>query len=608
MRRTWAILLSAAFVALSLSPAVSACIPGMPEQRFEPQAIGTGPAFVRLSQVTRSTIEEMFPQVAVFKDRLFVAWQLEDFNVSVKFFSAVSSFDGKAWSAPAYLSSPDITRMVRSQLNVNPRMAADDRGVYVVWGSNEPNWTDGPDDDIVFRHTEDGTNWSDVIEVTGPENTGLDKLPRVVPMGDKVWFLWETTDPHDSDGADMDIVMRSWDRTGFGPVIEATPKGDVWNDENMEATADGRYLYVTWTDRNQSTGDAKAYEVWGRVFDGEGWVTDPMKLTGGVLGYNANTGVAAADGRCHFIWETADTATRFDPSAIVIRPWDLSGGLGARQYVSSITGKGEDQQPYGSILRGSLYVVWVSTDDSIVVGGDPDLVYRVGTIDAQGVVRFGDFNEVSSPNDDYRDNHPLLVAYDDILYCVWTLDFNYTPFLSPKVLEPLGGYFRSSDVVIQAIDVPFEKSISIVYMLGTGSPVATLPTTAEVTVKGIDGYPARGLDVVLALRRAGANASGDELLTLRETDLGTYTSSHVVLSRPGEYTLRILVHEKVVGSFAVTATAPPPSFVSRVPWAAAAFVAAGIVVGLLLDRMMGRASPAGRQRLARLEAVSGEGR
>ncbi|NIS14188.1 MAG: hypothetical protein GWN89_19355, partial [Thermoplasmata archaeon] len=87
------------------------------------------------------------------------------------------------------------------------------------------------------------------------------------------WFLWETNDRMDSDGADMDIVMRPWDGSEFGQTIEVTPPGDSYNDHHVQVASDGDRMYMMWMKANYSSGMANVHDIWVRVFDGSSWVT-----------------------------------------------------------------------------------------------------------------------------------------------------------------------------------------------------------------------------------------------------------------------------------------------------------------------------------------------
>jgi hypothetical protein len=591
------------FLLASASLPASGCIAGMEEQEFEPQSLGSGPAILQLTPITANTAEEMFPVSAVFKDKLYVAWQREDFNETVKYFATLASFDGESWSEPLFLSSPDITKKIRSELNLNPRMAADDDALYVAWASNEPDWTEGMDDDIVFRFTEDGETWSEVIEVSGYYNEGLDKLPRVVPYDERVFFIWETTDRIDSDGPDMDIVMRSWDGSGFGQVLEVTPSGDSLNDHHVDAVASDGLLYFTWMRRaGEFSND---FEIWGRVFDGADWVTEPFKVSSDASANNEHPCLVTGGGAAFFVWETYDTGSS-DPTSIVVRKWTQEAGLGPIQIVSSITSKGRDSNPAALWWKDSLYVNWISMDQGVTFGSDPDVIYRIGKLRSDGLLHFEPFQEVSDFQDDYRDQKPHMVVYDDILFSIWNLDVNLTEWLRETnltLLEELGGVFRSNEVAIKALEIPFEKQLQLVYSLGTAIPTATKPTTADIIVTDLEGGPVTEQRVAITFGRVDSTEP-PRRLPLDEDKPGVYQADELEFDRDGTYEITIIVENKKVGSFIVDVDAPPPSFVDRVPWAAVVFLAAGVVSGTLLYRMMGRDERIEELRPAPLEASS----
>ncbi|UCC93842.1 MAG: hypothetical protein JSW25_04020, partial [Thermoplasmata archaeon] len=516
-------------------------------------------------------------------------WQKENFTDSVKYFLTLRSFDGTDWSEPVYPSCPDMEVATRSELNLNPRMGADQDALYLAWTSTEPNWTTGIDDDVVFRFTEDGRTWSEVIEISGHYNDGLDKLPQVMPFKGRTWFLWETNDRLDSDGADMDIVMRPWDGNEFGQTIEVTPPGDAYNDYHVQVASDGELMFIMWMKANYTSGLANVHDVWARVFDGTSWVTPPMKLNSEAVADNEAPTIVATEGRAFFIWETRDTGKLSDFSSIVLREWTPGEGLGIRVTVSSLTSNGRDTKPTGLWYHDRLFIGWISRDQGVTFGSDADLVYRVGQEDRFGQLRFGDFMEVSDSVDDYGDRFPNLVVYDDIVNMVWVVDTNYTHTIDdPVLLQQLGGYFRSPDVCIQSIFIPFEKQLGLVYTLGTAFPTATKPTSAKVTVTDLRDEALEEARVTLVVARTGEPEWKATTVVLQDRGSGKYAHKELEFPEEGTYQVTIMVEGVEAGLFTVDVVPPPPSFLERVPLTAVFFAIAGIVVGLVLYRMMGR--------------------
>jgi hypothetical protein len=607
MRALWVItILIVAFVTASAAP-VSACIAGAPDVEFEAQALSSGSAFPDLALLSATTSEEMFPQTIAFRDQLFVTWQKEDFTTSVKYFLTVRSFDGTSWTDPVYPSCPDIENPVRSELNLNPRFGADDDALYLAWTSNEPNWTTGNDDDVVFRFTEDGSTWSEVIEISGHYNDGLDKLPVVQPFKGTTWFLWETNDDLDSDGRDMDIVMRPWDGRDFGQTIEVTPSGDTYNDHHIQVAADDDHMYMMWMKKNYTSGMANVHDVWARVFDGTQWVTPPMKLNSDAVEDNEHPTVVAADGRAFFIWETTDTGKLGDLSSIVMREWTPGTGLDQRIIISSLTSNGRDTKPTGLWYHQQLFVSWISTDQGVTFGADADLLYRVAEEDMHGQLRFGDFIEVSTSTDEYGDRFPSLVVYDDIVNVVWVVDSNYTHTVTNMtLLDLLGGIFRSPDVCIQSIFIPFEKQLGLVYTLGTAFPTATKPTSAKVTVTDLRDEPLEDARVALQVTLVGEPDWKATSVVLEDRGSGEYSNKELEFAKEGTYRVSIMVEGIEAGMFTVDVMPPPPSYLDRVPLTSVFFIVAGIVVGLVLYRMMGREDLVNEIRPAPLGAMAEE--
>jgi hypothetical protein len=585
MRLQWALpMIVLALLAISSLPA-SACIPGQPDVEFEAQAVKAGTAFLEPYNLSLSTFDELFPQSISFKDDLYVVWQREDFNQTVKYFVTLKSFDGTRWTEPLYISSPDMTTPVRSELNLNPRMGASDDALYIVWTSNEPNWTSGTDDDVVFRFTEDGETWSEPIEVTGHYNNGLDKLARVISLKGLTWFLWETNDPLDSDGSDMDIVMRSWDGNEFGPVVSVSRPGDIYNDHHVQVAADDENMYIMWMKKNYTSG-ANIHDVWGRVFDGVDFVTPPFKLNSDEVADQEHPTVVAGEDRGFFIWESYDTGKIGDPTSIMVRQWTTEEGLGRLTTVSSLTSNGKDSKPTGVWCRDQLFIAWVSSDQGITFGEDADLVFRTGKLDEDGTIRFDKIVEVSPSTDEFMDRFPSMVVYDDVVNTVWIIDSNYTSILPPLNISK-GELLRSPDVVIQSIDIPFEKQLGLVYTLGTAFPTATKPTNAHVTVSDLNDEPIEHLRVGLLIQRVDRSDTS-RFRFLNDVGNGEYSMDELEFSQEASYDIRIIINDVEAGAFVVDVVPPPPSFMDRFPATTVFFIVVGVICGIFLYRMMGR--------------------
>jgi hypothetical protein len=605
MRVQWAIVLVVLAGLLASAVPASACIPGAPEVEFEAQALSSGSAFPDLTLLSASLVDELFPQTIVFQDKLYTVWQKENFTDSVKYFLGLRAFDGTSWSDTIYPSCPDMENPERSELNLNPRLGADDRALYMAWTSTEPNWTTGADDDVVFRSF-DGKEWSEVIEISGHYNDGLDKLPMVQTFKGRTWFLWESNDRIDTDGADMDIVMRPWDGKEFGQAIEVTPSGDTYNDHHIQVASDGERMYMMWMKTNYTSGMANIHDIWVRVFDGSSWVTPPMRISSDAIADNEHPTVVAADGRAFFIWETQDTGKIGDLSSIIMREWTPEDGLGPKITVSSLTSNGKDTKPAGVWYQDQLIVAWITNDGGVTFGNDADLVYRIGAEDRFGQMRFGAFVEVSDSTDDYADRFPNLVVYDDIVNAVWIVDTNYTDQMPQDILIDLGGTFRSPDVCIQSIIIPFEKQLGLVYTLGTAFPTATKPTSAKITVTDLRSEPLEDSRVALRIAPKGGAPWDASVHQLEEVDVGVYSIDELEFPEEGTYDISIIVQDVEAGSFSVDVVPPPPSFADRVPLTAVFFVIAGAVIGILLFRMMGRDELVDEIRPAPLVALSEE--
>ncbi|MBM4248116.1 MAG: hypothetical protein FJ149_01500 [Euryarchaeota archaeon] len=205
------------------------------------------------------------PSVAVYKDRLWVSFQTntsegDDMDI------LVISWDGASWSAPGRVN-PAVEGSPLKRQNMNARLAVLGDRLYCAWQSADAIAKSGRDYDILVSSTDGASGWSEPFEVNPPGDsdaaatTGQDKAPDIKAWNGSLHIAWASNNTRINDGGeDYDIMLRSFDGTAWGPMIQVSPAGDngtIAGDHNRGDDETPRLhswngsLYCTWISYDQ---------------------------------------------------------------------------------------------------------------------------------------------------------------------------------------------------------------------------------------------------------------------------------------------------------------------------------------------------------------------
>ncbi|MEM4730034.1 MAG: hypothetical protein QXH42_09805 [Thermoplasmata archaeon] len=238
-----------------------------------------------------------WPQMAVYRDRLFVFWRTTDPRLASIHDTddmdiVYRVHDGSDWTGTFELTPGWSTEIDWSLNTVLYR----DR-LYVFWDM-DVDATSGFTVDIFYRFF-DGFRWSDAYNIIPQPDRELDEIPKSCVYHnpatgmDELWVAWVRGSPNLHD---LDIMVRGYDGERWGPMIELTPPGEEKDNMGQELLEyDGR-LYVVWvtgTNTSVETNETmNVYNTYGdviiRAYDGYGW-SERMELTPGEENDNANS-------------------------------------------------------------------------------------------------------------------------------------------------------------------------------------------------------------------------------------------------------------------------------------------------------------------------------
>jgi hypothetical protein len=155
---------------------------------------------------------------------LFVFWEADNDIVYRSYNSS------RGWGA--------LRKLTNSQANNYCVKAHVHEGkLWALWVSEDPALTNGTDSDIVLWG-EDG-----VFRELTPQNDEdyVDQHPTILTYGDTLYAIWQTNNPQITNGTDDDIVARALPEGAFWELADTED-----SDFTARATVIGYVLYAVW--------------------------------------------------------------------------------------------------------------------------------------------------------------------------------------------------------------------------------------------------------------------------------------------------------------------------------------------------------------------------
>ncbi len=332
-----------------------------------------------------SVEDEFDPTVAVYGDKVHVAWRGEDFgdmdhDIYYRF------FDGITWQPVEEISTDAVWTD-----QVLPSLALNGDVIHSVWYSGL-----SIDDDITYRNF-DGIGWQPELELSTDDATAIQSNPAVAADANTVHAVWE-----DFGDMDHDIYYRFFDGITWQPELELSTDADREEQEYPSVAADGGQAHVLWTDEGSADED-----IYHRHFDGIAWQPEIEISTDVASELQVDPSIAVDSGRVHIVWQD-DGDGDYD---IYYRHFD--GVVWQNEVEISLDSGWEDQKEPSITVEGDeVHVVWTDQGD-----GDQDIYYRFfnGTGWEQEL-------EISTDTTSENQNTPSISVYGGVAHVVW-VDF-----------------------------------------------------------------------------------------------------------------------------------------------------------------------------------------
>lgn len=328
-----------------------------------------GKTFGKPINLSNNTAFSERPQIAVSKNKIFVAWSETPNSNNKHIVFTKSSDNGKTFSKSIILSN--------NSNSYNQEISVFNDNIYLVWQEAGQNKTGNDDDNkIVFKSSRDGGNtFTNSIELI---NNTKDSFPKVNSFDDNVYIAWNNEDKKNSGifftkssdkGNNFDKIIKLSDENNFGESQIAVKENEVtviWSGL-LEKNIDNIY-YV------------KSYDN-GSIF------SNPKKLSDKIIHPNnknnfnelneiikhpVNIDVTNNNYISSVVWQNAFSKQNYDILLLLLTNHEnISATLLNLSKNPSVS-----ECPSISISDNDVYVIWED-----YIGGNHEILFAKITID-----------------------------------------------------------------------------------------------------------------------------------------------------------------------------------------------------------------------------------
>jgi|GEM_PF-2065921 len=295
------------------------------------------------------TIKNTMHQLCVYNDKLYVFWHrpyLTPYGYTAYRTVYSWSEDMNTWHEPMPIAPESNLSYDWTSTSI-----VYDGKIWVFWDAISPDYTDGSGYNIVVRSF-DGEVWSDITQIS-PWNDGenyelvqVEKYENPVSGKCELWASWGTArGPSDKRGDD--IFARYYNGENWSEIIEISGENETRFDLYPQLISNDGILYIVWVSGPQAVSDdipmnetinSTVYTTWGdivfRFYDGYFW-SETIELTDKAgLDSASDPEIRVLNGSVYVIWDynwTNENGTR--DGDIIIRslmksPSRMSASIG----------------------------------------------------------------------------------------------------------------------------------------------------------------------------------------------------------------------------------------------------------------------------------------
>lgn len=386
------------------------------------QIPGIAHADTLVTEINEITIDsggdDIMPNVCKYRNEIWLTWQSasegitngQDQDIVVK------NFNGETWGDVKELSSSDNVGA-----DTTPVSMVFNSNLYIAWATNDEIDSAGSDWDIVIRK-HDGAGWGNAVEITDINDSGDDYRPQLCEFKGKLYIAWQSWDSSTSDGADADIVLKVFDNETWQPVAKPMI-GDDGDDSSAQLQVFNDLMYLIWS-TDDKAGNGADLDILSRSFDGTQW-NPVVELTSTIdSGDDYHPCADVIGGKMYVLWQTVDDSiSTGKDDDIVMREYDGEAWSEIQEITSSdILGHKDsesDSFPLLTSYQDSIITIWQTNDPVTSSGNDWDIVLGFHNGD-----KWSKITEITSTDDAGSDGGIYAagtdaVVLDDKLYIIW---------------------------------------------------------------------------------------------------------------------------------------------------------------------------------------------
>lgn len=293
------------------------------------------------------------------------------------------------------------TKTVSDNKSENPMICAYRNSEYIVWENSD----DEGDTDIMFKNISAPS--SKPYPITYENETGEDLSPFLIGYKSKLYCIWITDDNQSSVGDDKDVVLRGFDGSSWGDIIDVSTftRSESSDDRSPKALIFRNAIHIFWSNGTH---------LLTRSFDG-------MDLSNEIVSIGKARGVYDVEQYEDKLYAAYTYRTISNDMMSVMKSYDGTWSDFEVEY-----NPGDDARDYApnlEVYKDKLYLAWVTTDKSISSGErDDDIVIReydesVGNLSDTNA--WSNIKELSGFEVDHQDIWPVMTVFDDKLYVFW---------------------------------------------------------------------------------------------------------------------------------------------------------------------------------------------
>ncbi|MCG2825881.1 MAG: hypothetical protein L6265_04735 [Thermoplasmatales archaeon] len=268
-----------------------------------------------IAEVTDSndSANDCNPQMTVYNNKLYIVWQSDNDIITRNYNATIGSINNfNAWS--------NIENITSSEANdYAPQISVYANNLCILWVTEDENISSGSDSDVVMKYG------NEIIELTPENDNMVDQHPRMTAYNNELYVIWQTNNPEITNGEDDDIVIKSYNTSsGLGNIFEVT-SNDV-SDFAPQVTVDDK-IYIAWLSNSKEL-MMRSYD--GNVFDSSVCVKSMEQ--GYVLITKTCVSLCVYNDTLYIIWQTKDeTISDGYDWDIVVRCYNMNTAINTTQ-------------------------------------------------------------------------------------------------------------------------------------------------------------------------------------------------------------------------------------------------------------------------------------